>query len=102
MAVAFVGLGSNLGDRAAALTQALGAMDAEGLMRVVRCSRFIETDPLGPAGQGKYLNAVAQIQTDLPVRRLPVVLRSIEDRLGRVRGEKWGPRTIDLDVILYG
>ncbi len=102
MVVAYVGLGSNLGDRAAALTQALEAMDADSRMRVVRCSRFIETEPLGPAGQGRYLNAVAEIQTDLPVRRLPVVLRSIEDRLGRVHGEKWGPRSIDLDVILYG
>ncbi len=101
---AFIALGSNLGDREASIEAARTAMNAHPRITTVRCSRLIETEPVGPAGQGPYLNGVTEISTDLPPRELLDALLAIERALGRTRAdadERWGPRTIDLDILLY-
>lgn len=97
----FVGLGSNLGDRAAIIARALSLLDASGV-RVLRCSSLHETVPQGgPAGQGPYLNAVAEMATALRPHELLEVLLDVERRCGRTRGERNAPRTLDLDLLLY-
>lgn len=100
---AFIGLGSNLGDRAAAIRGAIDELNAAGGVAVRRASSLYETPPVGgPTGQGPFLNAAAAIETTLPPRELLGVLQGIERDLGRVRHERWGQRTIDLDLLLYG
>jgi 2-amino-4-hydroxy-6-hydroxymethyldihydropteridine diphosphokinase len=95
---AFIGLGSNLGDRRALLSAAV-----EGLRRggdVVGVSPLYETDPVGgPAGQGPFLNLVVELATADPPRRLLERCQEIEAAAGRVRAERWGPRTLDADVL---
>ncbi len=101
-AIAYVGLGSNLGDRRGLLERALQALREHPGIAVGRVSSFRETDPVGgPPGQGPYVNAVAELHTDLPPLDLLRLLLDVENRLGRVRTERWGPRTIDLDLLLY-
>jgi 3-oxoacyl-[acyl-carrier protein] reductase len=100
---AYVALGSNLGDRRALLDEAVGRLRLQPVIEVVRVSSYYETDPVGgPSGQGKFLNAVAEVRTTLDAPKLLRVLLAIETQLGRVRGERFGPRTIDLDLLLYG
>ncbi len=97
MTVAYVGLGSNLGDRERTIRRAAELIDAS------RLSPIVETEPWGLADQPLFLNAVAEIDTPLPARALLVHLLDVERRLGRERvGPRWGPRTIDLDLLLYG
>jgi 2-amino-4-hydroxy-6-hydroxymethyldihydropteridine diphosphokinase len=99
--VAFIGLGSNLGDREGNLRAALARLAELG---EVRASSFRETDPVGVTDQPKFLNAAAELSTDLPARDLLDALLAIERDLGRdrAREERWGPRTLDLDLLLYG
>jgi 2-amino-4-hydroxy-6-hydroxymethyldihydropteridine diphosphokinase len=99
--VAFLGLGSNLGDRLANLQAAVDALQAEPALRVVASSRVWETTPMGGPAQPDYLNAVVRVETDLSARDLLDVARRVEARLGRVRRERWGARTLDLDILLY-
>ena len=99
--MAFLGLGSNLGDRLANLQAAVDAIQAEPGLRVVASSRVWETTPMGGPPQPDYLNAVVRIETDLSARDLLDVARRVETRLGRIRKERWGARTIDVDVLLY-
>jgi 2-amino-4-hydroxy-6-hydroxymethyldihydropteridine diphosphokinase len=95
--LAYVGLGSNLGDRESLILRA-----AE-LIGAIRLSQLRETEPWGYENQPRFLNAAAEIETELPPRRLLDHLLDIERRLGRERvGPRWGPRTIDLDLLLYG
>lgn len=97
MTTAYIGLGSNLGDRERLIREA-----AE-LIGAVRLSTVIETEPWGYANQPRFLNAVAEIETRLTARQLLDHLLDVERRLGRERiGAQWGPRTIDLDLLLYG
>lgn len=97
MTLAVVGLGSNLGDREGLIQQ------AADLIGATRMSTVIETEPWGDLDQPRYLNAVAEVETELPARSFLVHLLDVERRLGRERvGRKWGPRTIDLDLLLYG
>jgi len=98
----FLGLGSNLGDRSRHLDQALEHLGDHPEVTVRRVSPVYETAPVGPAGQGPYLNAAAEIETRLEPAPLLGILLEIERLLGRVRTERWGPRTIDLDLLLYG
>ncbi|HZE99458.1 MAG TPA: 2-amino-4-hydroxy-6-hydroxymethyldihydropteridine diphosphokinase [Planctomycetota bacterium] len=93
---AYIGLGSNLGDRRAMIADALGQLHPR------RVSAVVETEPWGRPEQPRFLNAVAEIETDLPPAELLSRLLGIERDLGRVRLERWGPRTIDLDLLLYG
>jgi len=103
MAIACLGLGSNLGDRRARIDAALAALRADPAVRSVVASDPVETDPVGgPPGQGRFLNAAARIETDLAPHDLLAVLKRIERDLGRAEGgPRWGPRTIDLDLLLY-
>ena len=102
MATAFVGIGSNLGDREAHLRSALDLLAAEEGIDVVAVSRLRETEPVGPVAQGPFLNGAVQVTTELPPRKLLARLLDVEERLGRVRTERLGPRTIDLDLLVYG
>jgi 2-amino-4-hydroxy-6-hydroxymethyldihydropteridine diphosphokinase len=99
---AFIGLGSNLGDREAMIRMALDDLARLPETSLVRASSLYDTEPVGDVDQPNFLNAVAQIDTELTARQLLWNLQLIERRLGRVRTQKWGPRTIDLDLLLYG
>lgn len=100
MTVAAVAIGSNLGDRIANLRFAVGELSSLGT--IVALSSVYETAPIGGPEQGPYLNAVATIETDLEPHALLDALLAIESEAGRLRTIRWGPRTLDLDVILYG
>lgn len=97
----YVGLGSNLGDRSGNLAEAAGRMERDPALFLRRVSRVYETEPLGPP-QPRYLNAVVQVDTLLSPRALLRRLLAIEEQMGRVRRERWGPRTLDLDLLLFG
>src|SRR5947209_20610938 len=100
---AYIALGSNLGDRAATLQQGLALLAGHNGIQVVRVSSFHETAAVGgPPGQGRYLNAAAEIATTLSAPNLLRALADVEQKLGRVRLERDGPRTLDLDLLLYG
>ncbi len=100
----YVGLGSNLGDREGTLRRAVAELGSESGIAVLRVSRFRETDPVGYLDQPRFVNAVAELETDLPPRTVLDRLLEVERRLGRERqeGPRYGPRTIDLDLLLYG
>jgi 2-amino-4-hydroxy-6-hydroxymethyldihydropteridine diphosphokinase len=99
---AFVGLGSNLGDREAQIRMALDELAKLPGTRVVRASSLYDSEPAGEVEQPNFLNAVAQIDTELTARQLLWNLLLIERRLGRVRSARWGPRSIDLDLLMFG
>lgn len=99
---AFIGLGSNLGDREAMIRQALEALAALPQTELLRASSLYDTEPVGDVEQPNFLNAVAHLDTNLSARQLLWNLLLIEKRLGRERARRWGPRTIDLDLLLYG
>lgn len=101
-ATAYIGLGSNLGDREGYLRRALRRLEEAGAGHVRRVSPVYETDPWGYADQGPFLNLVAEIETDLTPSALLAGAQAIERELGRERTLRWGPRTIDLDILLYG
>ena len=101
---AAVGLGGNLGDAAATLHEAMLALDGLPDTRLLRASRLYRTPAWGNTAQPDFVNAAALLQTQLEVRDLLDALLDIERRFGRIRGEgeRWGPRTLDLDLLLYG
>lgn len=102
MARAFVGLGANLGSREATLHRALELLAVEPGVEVVAVSTFRETDPVGVVDQPRFVNAAAAIETTLRPRALLDALLRTEVELGRLRdGTRWGPRTLDLDLLLY-
>src|SRR5437867_983522 len=96
LVVAYIGLGANLGNRENSIREAVRLMSETPGIRVLQVSRLLETSPIGPQDQPLFLNGVAAIETTLKPLLLLDCLQSIEERLGRVRGEHWGPRTIDL------
>lgn len=97
---AFLALGSNLGDRLEHLRAAVRRLDATQGIEVVRSSRVYETEPVGPP-QPPYLNAVIEVVTTLTPSELLEASLGVEDSLGRVRAERWGPRTIDVDILVF-
>lgn len=100
---AYVGLGANLGDREGALRAALAALAATDGIQVVATSTFRETDPVDYLDQPRFLNGAAALDTTLAPRELLDALLEVERSLGRTReGPRFGPRTIDLDLLLYG
>jgi 2-amino-4-hydroxy-6-hydroxymethyldihydropteridine diphosphokinase len=104
MATAFVGIGSNLGEPERQIAAALEQLAAEEGIELVAVSTLRQTEPVGYLDQPNFLNGAAQLETELPAGELLERLLAIEARLGRVRGEgpRFGPRTIDLDLLLYG
>ena len=104
MTLAYVGLGANLGDREGTIRAALAALDARPDVAVVAVSTLRETDPVGFLDQPRFLNGAAALETGLGPRELLDALLEVERELGRVRGEgpRFGPRPIDLDLLLHG
>lgn len=100
MSRAFIGLGSNVGDRLANLAEAVSALQ-ERKIRVAAVSSVYETEPVGPP-QDDFLNAAVEVETVFSPRDLVAELKSIEREAGRRSGPRWGPRVIDLDLLLYG
>lgn len=98
----FLGLGSNIDDRLDRLQEAVDALDQHPKIRVDAVSSVYETEPVGGPEQGPYLNLVVRAATLLSPRALLRVTQDVEQRLGRVRTQRWGPRTIDVDILLYG
>ncbi len=97
---AYIGLGSNMGDRAGACRRALELLGRVG--RVTAVSSLYCTEPVGYKEQEEFINAAAGLETDLSPQDLLQACREIENELGRVRVFPWGPRSIDLDILLYG
>jgi 2-amino-4-hydroxy-6-hydroxymethyldihydropteridine diphosphokinase len=101
--IAYIALGANLGDRRACINAALRWLNDTPGIRVTKASSLLDNPAVGgPPGSPPFLNAVAEIETTLPPHELLDVLLDAEIHLGRERREKWGPRVIDLDIILYG
>ena len=99
--IAYIALGSNLGDREEYLERARSALAALPGTRLLRASSVEETAPVGDVPQGPYLNQMVAIETELAPRALLDRLHEIERSAGRVRGVRWGPRTLDLDIVMF-
>ncbi|OLS34524.1 2-amino-4-hydroxy-6-hydroxymethyldihydropteridine diphosphokinase [Alkalihalophilus pseudofirmus] len=97
----YIALGSNIGDRAAYLEEAIDRLDKEEDIKVVKRSSIYETEPVGYVDQQSFLNMVIQAKTNLSPEKLLEMTQSIEDTCGRKRDIRWGPRTIDLDILLF-
>lgn len=102
MTRAFIGLGGNMGDPAASMARALRLLDSSAGVRVSKVSRLYRTPPWGKLDQAEFRNACAALETDLAPAALLDLALALEQRLKRVRLERWGPRTIDIDVLAYG
>ena len=104
MSTCYIGIGSNLGDRRAHIQRALELLSGSAGVKVLKVSSLLETRPLGgPPGQGMYLNGVAEIETAIGPRALLNTLKRVERSIGRpATSIRWGPRLIDLDILLYG
>ncbi len=100
--IAYLGLGSNLGDPIAHVTEAVAELAAHPEVTHSRCSPLYQSAPVGPEGQQDYINAVLEIETTLESIALLDWCQEIENRHGRERHERWGSRTLDVDVLLYG
>lgn len=98
----YVALGSNLGDREKNIENALDEIGRLEGTRIIKCSSIYETEPVGYVDQGRFLNAAAMVMTMLSPLELLVKFQEIEKELGRTRDIHWGPRTIDIDILLYG
>ena len=103
MVTCYLGIGSNLGDRHKTIKLAVKEINDLKDTKVIRLSRIIETKPVGgPSGQAKFLNAALKIKTNLTAFTLLEKLKQIEKKLGRKKTVRFGPRTIDLDILFYG
>ena len=102
MTAAFVGIGANLGEPRSQVKQALLELDAIPYTRLIKASSLYRSEPLGHAEQPEFVNAVAQLETGLPAERLLAELQAIEARHGRERSFANAPRTLDLDLLLFG
>lgn len=102
MTRAYIGLGANLGPREVTILRAVDLLAAADGVSVVQVSQLRETDPVGVVDQPAFLNGVVAVETTLDARALLDTLLEIERELGRVRAERWGPRTVDLDLLVFG
>lgn len=100
--VCFIGMGSNLADPASQCMEAVRRVSSANGIKFLRRSSLYRTEPIGFAEQEWFVNAVIEIRTVVSPNELLRALQAIEDGMGRVRGPKWGPRVIDLDILLYG
>ncbi|TDF91563.1 2-amino-4-hydroxy-6-hydroxymethyldihydropteridine diphosphokinase [Paenibacillus piri] len=99
---AYIGLGSNIGDRERYLAEAIRQLESHEHVRISGRSAIYETDPIGLTDQAPFLNMALELETTLRAEGLLAVMQQIEQNLGRTREVRWGPRTIDLDLLLYG
>ncbi|MFN0158911.1 MAG: 2-amino-4-hydroxy-6-hydroxymethyldihydropteridine diphosphokinase [Bacteroidota bacterium] len=97
----FLGLGSNLGERHKFLQQAANELKNLPTSKVIWTSSVYETDPYGKPNQPKFLNACVEMETTLPPAELYLKVKEIEQRVGRMESEQWGPREIDIDILVY-
>lgn len=100
--VCYLSLGSNVGDRAAHLAEALRCLQSYPQLQVRKVSSIYETDPVGPPRQPDFFNLVAQVQVDCTATELLEIVQQVESQMRRVRQQRWGPRIIDIDILLYG
>jgi 2-amino-4-hydroxy-6-hydroxymethyldihydropteridine diphosphokinase len=100
--IAFIGVGANLGDPAAACREALCRVATAPGIRLLRRSSLYRTEPVGPQDQEWFVNGVIEVRTALGPRALLEALKGVEGAMGRREGPRWGPRVIDLDILLYG
>jgi 2-amino-4-hydroxy-6-hydroxymethyldihydropteridine diphosphokinase len=101
MPIVYIGIGSNLGDRQNNCLKAIALLQAGGV-KVLKRSSLHETEPWGIKEQPRFVNMAVEAETDMTPREFLSFLQKIEDRMGRTRTVKWGPRTIDLDILFYG
>ena len=99
--IAYIGIGSNLGNRIQNCETAVQKINTHPSITVTQKSSWLETDPVGYLNQGKFMNGAIEIKTTLSPQALLDALLSIENEMGRIRTMKWGPRIIDLDILLY-
>lgn len=97
----YLGLGSNKGDKSDYIKRAISALDSLSGSKVTRCSSLYETIPYGSVKQDNFFNAVCEFLTEYSLPGLFEEVKNIENKLGRQKGEKWGPREIDIDILLY-
>lgn len=102
MNTVFVGLGSNLDDPLSQLKKAINSLKKIDDIEVKNISGFYRSSPMGPQDQPDYINAVVELSVNLSAEKLLDCLQDIENQQGRVRAERWGARTLDLDILLYG
>ena len=102
MVRAYIGLGSNLGDRSGNIEEAIDSLKAVDTIPVKKISSIYETEPEGVEEQAHFLNCALEVETNLPPGKLLASLKAIERQMGRSGGKRWGPRVIDLDILLYG
>ncbi len=102
MVTAYLGFGANLGEREASINKAVVELVRTGACKITRVSSMYETEPVGIREQPDFLNAVAEIETGLEPPELLRTIRSVERKIGREKSFKWGPRIIDIDILLYG
>lgn len=100
-ALAWIGVGANLDNPVAQLESGIEQLDGTPAINVACCSSFYRSDPMGPQDQPRYVNAVIRIETQLSPTNLLDRLQAVEDASGRLRKERWGARTLDLDILLY-
>jgi len=102
MTIAYIGLGSNMESPRQHITTAIQSLGEIQSTRIINVSSLYKSKPMGPQNQGDYINAVVQIETEMEPTELLNCLQAIENDHGRVRAEHWGPRTIDLDILMFG
>ena len=100
--LSYIGIGSNLGDKLGNCRRAVEAIVADGKNRPVQCSPLYRTEPVGKKDQEWFVNGVVLVDTLMAPTELLDFLLSVEKKMGRIRGERWGPRVIDLDILFYG
>ena len=101
MAIIYLALGSNIGEREVFLARAIERLEASGKVHISKRSSLYETEPVGAGGQPWFLNMVVKARTELDPQALLMLTTSVEDALGRTRTTRWAPRTIDIDILLY-
>ncbi|MEK6583347.1 MAG: 2-amino-4-hydroxy-6-hydroxymethyldihydropteridine diphosphokinase, partial [Nitrospirota bacterium] len=101
MITAFIGIGTNVGDRKKHIEQAMRLLENPPNVKIIKSSALYVTEPIGYVGQDWFLNCVVEISTTIPPHELLYHCQAIEEKMGRTRTMMWGPRTIDLDILLY-
>ena len=102
MTIAYIGLGSNMKSPKQQIKSAIKSIEGIALTQVLKVSSLYKSKPIGPQNQNDYINAVAKIDTDLMPLELLECMQDIENQQGRIRKEHWGPRTLDLDILMFG